>query len=521
MALFNKRLGAQRIEDYQNTSSCLQAPPTIPDISEEDIPNLQQIWHMAMDQQQIIPEEERAVPSPSKKRKIGPHDQMGAANMPVLALQNRSKQTSEAKWSETAAPYELGIFAHRGIRIDRSPDCRVHSVDELIQPYEQAVAADHQANALTREDEQEDNTTVDKMISYLNSYDAKESEWRLDFLFAEIFLQNRHLAPVLEGMNAVVRRLQFTILLTVQHDSKSFSAYPPITSHLDLRQTEEPERGNLPITMPHLTVDAAYLVLDKTLFRDMKYFLNLPGYRFRSVENAMLPYMLIENKKKEASTIETEERYAESYLTFIAACILHQRLKLRHLGKLPTHLPCEHMVVHCFVVAGSKMSYIQVKLRVGKRSHELSVQELDSLPSKNYIRYEARLLWKFDLSELPIRNHARRLIRHLHDWGHGPHHAEQKKEFRKAHEVVLRDMRRGVSTTTLDEVMQKEAAFHAVPCNDGPQTRSAGRAEAKEWEVKLVMVDSKESLTDVEIDALARDRHKMQALSESQLGLEP
>jgi hypothetical protein len=311
-------------------------------------------------------------------------------------------------------------------------------------------------------DEEESNTTLlDLIIDSLGHRLPNERTWETELYAPHIFPQTSHLQiPSANDPPVVLRLIQHTMktVIPISGMRLPYTSYPPIISNADRRLTD-----GLEITPPWLTP-----IKEGKVINDITYAVNHPrfwtsirgrdtreqvraqlaGYKLFPDSDYMLPYLLIEVKRQ-----GNNPDYAKAYVVLIAACILHQRLKLRALGKMHTTVSCPELIVHCMVMAGSRAHYIRVRLRAPSETRDVSADEL------RFVRYHAETRGTFNLTRYTSRNQLKSLLRMIHAFGIGSHHETQKLEVKNAVEALIPPG----NGADRESIMSVDTAFHCVP----------------------------------------------------------
>jgi hypothetical protein len=240
------------------------------------------------------------------------------------------------------------------------------------------------------------------------------------------------------------------------------TSYPPIVSNKDRRLTDGIEATPpwlIPVKEGKVINDIVYAVNDHCFWTSMigsqvreQVRASLAGYKLFPDSDHMLPYLLIEDKRQGDSP-----DYAIAYVILIAACILHQRLKLRALGKMHTTLSCPELIVHCMVMVGSYVRYIRVGLRGPSKTDAADTDEF------YFVRYHAEVRGFFDLARYRSRNQFKSLLRMIHAFGIGSHHKMQKLEVKNALDTLNSAVDGIDNNVDMESIMGVDTAFHCVP----------------------------------------------------------
>lgn len=327
------------------------------------------------------------------------------------------------------------------------------------------------------EDEDEGSAgTLDRVIRSLKHRIPNERTWEAELYYPHFCPQTCE-TPVGSASDppTAIRLLQHpmkTILRVPDMSSPYYASFPPIVSAVDRRLTEDnantPPPWIIPIKEGKVVNDIVYAVNDRFFWTNI---LNgewrelvrakLAGYNLFADSDDMLPYLLVEDKRHEGLNNNGLD-YAKAYLILIAASLLHQRLKLRALGKMHTTLKTPGLVVHCIAMAGTEAHYLRVGLR-GPAS------TLPDSTDMYFVRYEGEVRGVFNLMQWKQRNYFKSLLRTIHAFGSGIHHNTQKEEVVNALSTLnaeANDFESILSTsgvTRSKTIMSNNTAFHCVP----------------------------------------------------------
>ena len=315
-------------------------------------------------------------------------------------------------------------------------------------------------------DEEENNTTsLDKIILRLHRRLSNEITWETELYNQYFFLQTSHLEILSGDDPPVAERLLQHIMKTVAKIPKEellYTCFPPIVSKMDKRISDgietAPEWLN-PIKEGVVINDIVYAVNDPGFWTNViattpreVVRAQLVGYNLFSDSDFMLPYLLVEDKRHGGGS-----EYAKAYLTLIAASILHQRLKLRAIGKMNTKLSCPELIVHYIVMVGSEAEYIRVGLRGPQKDRPAGKDDL------YFVRYYAEVRGVFQLTRWKSRNQFKSLLRMIHAFGIGSHHEMQKLEVQNAVETWKSVIDGNGNNANINSIKSVDTAFHCVP----------------------------------------------------------
>ena len=315
-------------------------------------------------------------------------------------------------------------------------------------------------------DEEENNTaSLDGITRSLNYRLPNERTWETELYAPHIFPQTGHL-QILSGNDppVAVRLLQHTMktIVPIPGMRPPYTSYPPIVSNMDRRLTDGIETAPpwlTPVKEGKVINDIVYAVNDLCFWTSMigsqvreQMRASLAGYNLFPDSDHMLPYLLIGDKRQGNSP-----DYATAYVILIAACILHQRLKLRALGNMHTTISCPELIVHCMVMVGSKAHYIRVGLRRPSKTHAADIDEL------YFVRYHGEVRGIFDLARYKSRNQFKSLLRMIHAFGIGSHHEMQKLEVKNALETLNSALDGIDNNVDVESITSVDTAFYCVP----------------------------------------------------------
>lgn len=323
--------------------------------------------------------------------------------------------------------------------------------------------------ALLSEDEKE-SQQLDNVVQFLSARNAKQCDWESELYKLHFFPQSPKAFDAWSGVGvSVYRQIQQAFLFeSITQEGDKIKAYPPLCAMKERKLSDSEIQQSMEyieLCANFNILAASFSIIDasfSTSFGDIQ---DLPGYQFFDKPTAMLPYLLIENKREQPITpVNTITGFARSNLIFIAASLLHQRLKLRHLGKLQTRLPSNELVVHCITMCGPEAHYLKVGLR--------APAEYTSISDRNFVRYDAALMETFKLRYCLERNRFRDLLNHIHSWALDTHHPAQKEELSKAHSALPQLSKDKMSALSRIEMTRNERAIFVCKniIKEGEQT---------------------------------------------------
>ena len=349
---------------------------------------------------------------------------------------------------------------HRSIRYQQIPKARWLYKSDVEQSQLQ-----YDGDLVFADEEENNATLLDGITHSLNYRLPNERTWETELYAPHIFPQTGHL-QILSGNDppVAVRLLQHTMktVMKIPGTQLLYTSYPPIVCNVDRRLTDDIGTSPpwlTPVKEGKVINDIAYAVNDHYFWTSItgasvrqRVRAEMAGYKLFPDSDHMLPYLLIEDKRQ-----GNRPDYGTAYIILTAACILHQRLKLRAFGNMHTTLSCPELIVHCMVMVGSNAHYIRVGLQGPSKTHAAAKDEFC------FVRYQGEVRGVFDLSRYKARNQFKSLLRMIHAFGIGSHHEMQKLEIRNALET-LNSAEDGLDNNVdMDSIMSVDTAFHCVP----------------------------------------------------------